>query len=63
MSSLLQIASPILLFLERFEKRLEIAFAKTLRAFALNDLEKQSRPIFHRFGKDLQQISFVIAID
>ena len=59
----LQIASPLLFFLDRLEQRLEIAFAETLRAFALNDFEKERRPIFHRLGEDLQQITFVVAID
>ena len=60
---LLQIASRVLLFLQRLEERFEIAFAETLRAFALDDFEKERRPIFHRLGEDLQQITFVIAID
>ena len=59
----LQIASPFLLLLQRFKERFEIAFAKTLGAFALNNFEKQRRPIFHRFCEDLQQITFVITID
>src|SRR6266480_5555261 len=59
----LQIASPVLLFLERFEQRFEITFAETLGAFALNDFEEQRRTIFHRLGEDLQQISLVVAID
>ena len=46
-----------------FKKRFEITFAKALRAFALNNLEKQRRPIFYRFGEDLEQITFVVAID
>ena len=60
---LLQIASPFLLFLERLEERFEIAFAETLGAFALNDFKEERRPIFHRLGEDLQQITFVITID
>src|SRR5437660_1413725 len=59
----LQIASPLLLFLERFEQRFEIAFAETLRPFALDDFEEERRAIFHRFGEYLQQISLVVAID
>src|SRR6266478_3118528 len=57
-----QIASRSLFALDRFEERFEIAFAETLRALALNDLEKQRRPIFHGLGKDLEQITFIIAI-
>src|SRR5882757_6197681 len=59
----LQIASPVLLFLERLEEGFEIAFAETLGAFALNDFKKERRPIFHRLGEDLQQITLVVAID
>jgi len=36
----LQIASCILLFLQSLEQGFEITFTKTLRAFALDDLEK-----------------------
>src|SRR5260370_8457285 len=59
----LQIASCGLFALDRFEERFEIAFAETLRAFALNDLKKERWPVLDRFGKDLQQITFVVAIN
>src|SRR5437016_11811634 len=58
-----QIASRSLLALDGFEERFEIAFAETLRAFALNDLEKERRAVFHRLGENLEQITLVIAID
>src|SRR6266853_3926404 len=58
-----QIASRRLLALDGFEERFEIAFAETLSAFALNDLEKERWAIFHRLCEDLQQITFIIAID
>src|SRR2546426_3679005 len=61
--SLLQIPSRGLFALDGFEQRFEITFAETLRALALNDLEKERWAIFHRLGEDLQQITFVIAID
>jgi len=60
---LLQISSCSLFAFDRFEQRLEITFAKAFRTLALNDLEKQSRPVFHRFGENLQQITFIVAID
>src|SRR6266540_6079472 len=60
---LLQIPSRGLFALDGFEQRLEITFAKTLRTFALNDLKKQRRSILDRFCEDLQQITFIIAID
>jgi hypothetical protein len=59
----LQIPSRSLLAFDGLEQRLEIAFAKTLRALALNDLEKERWAIFHWLGENLQQITFVIAID
>ena len=59
----LQITSRFLFAFDGFEERLEIAFAKTLRAFALNNFEKERRPVFYRLGKYLQQITFIIAID
>ena len=59
----LEIASRVLLFLQRLEQGFEITFAKTLRAFALDDFEKERRPVFHWLGEDLKQITFVVAID
>ena len=59
----LQISSRVLLALDGFEQRFEIAFAEALRAFALNDFEKECRAIFHRLGENLEQITFIIAID
>ena len=59
----LQITSRRLFAFDGFEERLEVAFAKTLRAFALNNFEKQRRPVFYWLGKYLQQITFIIAID
>src|SRR5215469_959217 len=47
--------------LDRFEKRLEVSFAKALVALALDDLVEHRAD--HRFGKDLQQQSFLAAID
>src|SRR6266513_2119807 len=59
----LQIASPVLLFLERLEEGFEITLTETLGAFALNDFEEQRRSILNRLGEYLQQISFIVAID
>src|SRR6266511_340564 len=59
----LQIPSGSLFAFDGFEQRLEITFATTLCAFALNDLKKQRRSILDRFCEDLQQITFIIAID
>ena len=59
----LQITSRFLFAFDGFEERFEIAFAKALRAFALNNFEKERGPIFYRLGKYLQQITFIITID
>ena len=52
-----------LLAFDGFEQRFEIAFAEALRAFALNDFEKERRAILHRLRENLKKITFIIAID
>ena len=59
----LQISSRGLLAFDGLEQRFEIAFAEALRAFALNDFKEERRSIFHRLCENLQQITFIIAID
>src|SRR5438874_13054082 len=59
----LQIASRGLLALDGFEQGFEITLTKALRDFALNDLKKQRRSILHRLCENLQQITFIIAIN
>src|SRR5438477_2645550 len=63
MTTTLQISSRGLLALDGLEQRLEITFAKAFRALALDDLVKERRPVLHWLAKNLQQITFVIAID
>src|SRR5437870_3011757 len=58
----LQISSCFLFSLQCFEQRFEITFTETLRAFALNDFEKERRAVLHRLGEYLEQITFVVAI-
>ena len=58
----LQVPPQRLLPFDGFEQRLEIAFAKTLRAFALDNFKKQRRAIFDRLGEQLQQVAFVVAV-
>ena len=62
-SSRLQIAPRVLFAFEGFEECFEISFAETLRAFALDDFEKQRRSVFDWFGENLEQITFIVAID
>ena len=50
-------------FFDRDEQRLEVSFAETFAAFSLQDLVEDRRAVLDRFGKDLQQIAFVVAVD
>ena len=59
----LQSSSFPLLFLYRLKKRLEISLSKGFCPFALDDLEKHSRPVFNRPRKDLQEVAFFIPVD
>src|SRR5438128_9276704 len=59
----LQIASAFLFLFQSLEQRFEIPFPETLRSFALDNFEEQRRPIFHRLGKYLEQITFVVTIN
>src|SRR5438876_4849659 len=59
----LQISSSFLLALEGFEKRFEISFTEALGSLALNDFEKEGRPVFDWFGENLEQVAFVVAIN
>src|ERR1700680_2559157 len=54
----LQIPSSRLLHLNRFKQRLEIPFAKSAAALALDHFEEHRRPIFHRLRENLQEIAF-----
>src|SRR5207253_6008035 len=44
------------------EQGFEVAFAETLRAAPLDDLEEQRRPILYGLGENLQQVTLVIAV-
>src|SRR3990172_4316477 len=59
----LQVPAPRLLRLERFEQRLEVAFAKAAAAVALDDLDERRRAILDRAREDLQQVALVVAVD
>src|SRR5438046_5721681 len=58
----LQISSCFLFSLQCFKQRFEITFTEALCPLALDDFEKQRRPIFHRLGEYLEQITFIVAI-
>src|SRR5687768_13396399 len=57
-----KVAAPGLIALDRFEQRLEVAFAETFRTVPLNDLEEQCGPVGDRLCEDLQQIAVVVEI-
>ena len=61
--SWLKISAASLLFLDRNKQRLEVAFAKAFAALSLEDLVENRRAVLDRFGKDLEQIAFVVAVD
>src|ERR1700674_5746212 len=58
----LQIPSSRLLHLNRFKQRLEIPFAKSAAALALDHFEEHRRPIFHWLRENLQEIAFLVAV-
>src|SRR6266550_711505 len=59
----LEISPQSLLSLYRFEQRLEVSGAKTLRAFPFDDLIEDGRPVFDWLREYLKQIPLVITID
>src|SRR5204862_8109063 len=58
----LEVSSLRLLAFDGFEQRFEIPIADALRAFALNDLEKERWAILYWLRENLEQITFIIAI-
>src|SRR5882724_4897634 len=58
----LEIATQCLLALDRLEQRLEIPFAETTAAAALDDLIEERRTILHRLGENLQQVPLFVLI-
>ena len=44
------------------EESLEIPLAEAPRAAALDHFEEQRRPVLHRLGEDLQQVTLVVAV-
>ena len=57
-----QVPTLLLLTLDRLKQCLEVAFTEATAALALDDLDKQRRPILERLAKDLEQVAFIIAI-
>jgi len=47
----------------RFEQGLEVAFAKGLCTFALDDFKEEGWSVLNRFGKQLQQITAIVPVD
>ncbi len=59
----LKISASPLFFFDRNEQRFEISFAEAFAAFALENFVENGRAVFDRFGEDLQQIAFVVAVN
>src|SRR5579871_970700 len=53
---------PGLLALDRLEQGLEIPLPEAPCPATLDDLEEQRRPIFHRLGENLEQVTLVVAV-
>lgn len=49
-----QIPSPLLLQLQRFKQRFEVAFAEGLASFSADDFEKEGWAVLEGFGEELQ---------
>src|SRR6266571_4465790 len=58
----LEIPSSCLLALDRLEQCLEVSLAEAARAFALDDLVEQRRPILDRLRENLQEVAVGIAV-
>ena len=57
-----QVASLLLLALDRLEQGLEVALAEAAGAVALDHLEEDGRAVADRLGEDLQQVALVVAV-
>src|SRR5680860_13360 len=57
-----EVAAALLLALDRFEKRLEVAFTEAERAVPFDELEEHGRAIAHRLGEDLQKVAVLVAV-
>src|SRR5680860_514277 len=57
-----EVAAPLLLALDRFDKRLDVAFTEAARALPFDELEEHGRAIAHRLGEDLQKVAVLVAV-
>jgi hypothetical protein len=58
----LEVAPEGLLSFDCLEQCLEIAFSKPTRAVALDDLEKERRPVLRGLREDLKQVPLLVAV-
>src|SRR3954469_11154533 len=58
----LQVASSLLLALDRLEQRLEVALAEAERAVAFDQLEEHRGSVLHRLGEDLQEVAVLVTV-
>src|ERR1700761_2693477 len=59
----LQIAACRLFAFNGFKECLEVAFAETAAAFALDDLVEERRAVLYGTSENLQHVAFVVAIN
>src|SRR3990170_6739987 len=57
-----EVAALLLLALDGFEQRLEVAAPEAPRAVPLDDLEEEGRAVLHRLGEDLEQVALLVAV-
>src|SRR4051812_41268243 len=60
---MLEVTAKLLLSLDRFEQRLEVALPERLRTLSLDDLVEERRAILDGLGEDLEQITVGVTID
>lgn len=60
---MLQVTSLLLLCFNCLKKSLKVPSSETRVVVSLNDLQKESGTILHRFRKDLQQVPIVVIVN
>src|SRR5680860_79532 len=58
-----EVAAGVLLALDGLEERPEVPLAEAQRPVPLDELEEHGRPVAHRPGEDLQQVTVLVTVD
>ncbi len=61
-ANFLEISAAKLFFFNRRKKCFEIPLAKAFAAFSLKNLKEDGQAVLYRFGEDLEQIRFFVAV-